>query len=147
MNYKILPTLLSLLILTACAAGPVVTDQDINTEKNNNSSQNPESSTTATNTSGSNTSNPAEISDASATKTYSMADVAQHADQRSCWMVIEGKVYDVTTFIDRHPGGERILQGCGVDATGLFEGTSPGGKVHSQFAKMMLKDYLIGELK
>ena len=53
---------------------------------------------------------------------YTLADVATHNNAASCWMAIRGKVYDVTSFISRHPGGNRILQGCGKDATPLFEG-------------------------
>ena len=53
--------------------------------------------------------------------TYSMADVATHGDASSCWAAIDGKVYDLTSWIDRHPGGpDRILSLCGTDGTAAF---------------------------
>ena len=55
---------------------------------------------------------------------YTLADVATHNSAASCWMIIRGKVYDVTKYISKHPGGNNILKGCGKDATSLFEGVS-----------------------
>ncbi|ROW14004.1 hypothetical protein VPNG_04133 [Cytospora leucostoma] len=37
------------------------------------------------------------------------SEVAQHRSADSCWVVIHGKVYDVTGFLDEHPGGRNIL--------------------------------------
>ena len=42
-------------------------------------------------------------------KQYSLADVAQHNTEKDCWMTINGKIYDVTKYIDSHPGGEIIM--------------------------------------
>lgn len=37
------------------------------------------------------------------------------------WIVINGKIYDVTYYIDIHPGGKaEIMQGVGRDGTALF---------------------------
>ena len=57
-----------------------------------------------------------------APESYTLAQVAEHADKNSCWLAIEGKVYDVTPFVSSgfHPGKDAILQGCGKDATELF---------------------------
>jgi hypothetical protein len=41
---------------------------------------------------------------------YTLADVAKHNSATDCWMVINDKVYDVTSFIDEHPGGDVILE-------------------------------------
>lgn len=58
---------------------------------------------------------------AATTAGSTLATVAQHADRTSCWAAIDGNVYDLTTWIDRHPGGaERILQLCGTNATAAF---------------------------
>lgn len=47
-----------------------------------------------------------------------MDEVAQHKTKESLWVVINRKVYDVTTFYKRHPGGPQvILQMAGKDAT------------------------------
>lgn len=49
--------------------------------------------------------------------------VASHADETSCWTVISGNVYDLTSWIGKHPGGDKaILASCGIDATEMFNG-------------------------
>lgn len=74
-------------------------------------------------------------------------DVAQHAVEEDCWLIIEGKVYDVTEFIAQHPGGQVIVEGCGQDATDLFETRPMGsGTPHSDKARGIRDDYYIGEL-
>ena len=62
------------------------------------------------------------------TKTFTMADVALHADITSCYSVINGSVYDLTTWIPKHPGGERAIKSiCGKDGSDGFNGKH-GGK-------------------
>lgn len=52
---------------------------------------------------------------------YTLADVSKHNSASSCWAAINGGVYDVTTFIDQHPGGtEAILSLCGTDGSAAF---------------------------
>ena len=59
--------------------------------------------------------------------TYTASEVAHHADATSCWTIIANNVYDVTSWINQHPGGpEAILATCGVDATAAFEGQHGG---------------------
>ena len=53
---------------------------------------------------------------------YTVADLAQHNDETSCWYGLYGVVYDFTTYIDDHKGGRgTILADCGTDATVNFE--------------------------
>lgn len=80
-------------------------------------------------------------------KEYSMDEIAQHKDAESCWLLVEGKVYDVTNFIPQHPGGEVILKGCGQDATELFNTKDGKGMPHSGSAHELMKDYYIGDLQ
>jgi len=56
-------------------------------------------------------------------KAYTLAQVAQHADPaRSVWMVLRGKVYDVTEYLPYHPGGKAtLLRGAGKDATKMYD--------------------------
>ena len=80
-------------------------------------------------------------------KTYTVEEVSSHSSENDCWIVIHGKVYDVTSFISQHPGGNAILQGCGKDATELFETRPMGsGTPHSEDAREKLPYYYIGEL-
>lgn len=56
-------------------------------------------------------------------------------------MIIHGKVYDVTAFLDEHPGGyDIVVAASGKDGTEDFEEIG-----HSTTAKEMLADYYIGE--
>ena len=79
---------------------------------------------------------------------YTLAEVSIHNRADNCWQVIEGKVYDVTSFIanKKHPGGEAILLGCGKDATELYNDRPNESGAHSERARSLLKDYEIGVL-
>ncbi|XP_020377281.1 cytochrome b5 [Rhincodon typus] len=71
-----------------------------------------------------------------------MEDVKTHNSSKSTWLVIHDKVYDVTKFLEEHPGGEEVLfEQAGGDATESFEDVG-----HSSDAREMLKQYFIGEL-
>lgn len=78
---------------------------------------------------------------------YALTDVAQHNTKTDCWMAIDSQVYDVTDYVGQHPGGNNILQGCGKDASSLFNGTSMMGRMHSRMAKSLLKTYQIGSVQ
>ena len=77
--------------------------------------------------------------------TYSMAEVASHNNAQSCWLVIDGKVYDATDYLTRHPAGpDKILQTCGTDATDAFGGV---GKHAGNRAQNDLASLYIGDLR
>jgi cytochrome b involved in lipid metabolism len=47
--------------------------------------------------------------------------VALHKSEESCWIVLNGKVLDVTEYLNEHPGGVgKIMQVAGEDATKAF---------------------------
>ena len=75
-------------------------------------------------------------------KTIAFEEVKKHNKEKDLWMVIDGKVYDVTKFVDEHPGGvDTLLDVAGADGTAEFDGVG-----HSDSAKEQLKKFLIGEL-
>lgn len=83
---------------------------------------------------------------ASEVKVIRLEEVKAHnigrGAEKSVWTVIHDKVYDVTKFLDEHPGGEEILiENAGVDSTENFEDVG-----HSSDAREMLEEYYIGEL-
>lgn len=41
--------------------------------------------------------------------TYTLADVAAHNTEQSTWIVVDGRVIDVTRFLNEHPGGANVL--------------------------------------
>ena len=52
---------------------------------------------------------------------FSADQVAAHATADSCWIIVNGTVYDVTSFLKSHPGGATLLlQHAGRDATAVF---------------------------
>ncbi|KAJ9662361.1 hypothetical protein H2198_001495 [Neophaeococcomyces mojaviensis] len=55
------------------------------------------------------------------TKRLTRDEVAKNNTEDSLWMIIDHKVYDLTDFIDAHPGGNVVLQQvAGQDATTAF---------------------------
>ncbi|RJQ34013.1 hypothetical protein C4566_02700 [Candidatus Parcubacteria bacterium] len=89
-------------------------------------------------------------SDEEITKEYDLAEISKHSTAEDCWLLIDGKVYDVTAFIasGKHGGGDAILAGCGIDATELFKTRPMGtGTDHSEKAYSFLPNFYIGDLK
>lgn len=76
---------------------------------------------------------------------YTLGDVAGHATRESCWVAVDDGVFDLTDWIDRHPGGpERILRLCGTDATQAFEAQHDSNeRPHEQLAAFRIGD-LVG---
>ncbi|KAJ6104915.1 hypothetical protein N7486_003604 [Penicillium sp. IBT 16267x] len=61
-------------------------------------------------------------------KVFNAAEVAKHNTRESCWVVLYGKVYDVTDFLSSHPGGAKIiLKLAGKDATEEYDPIHPTG--------------------
>jgi len=57
---------------------------------------------------------------------YSMEEVAKHVTKGDCWVVLHGRVLNVSNFLSEHPGGElAILTFAGKDATAEFDMIHP----------------------
>ncbi|KAI9738823.1 MAG: hypothetical protein M1834_008330 [Cirrosporium novae-zelandiae] len=80
---------------------------------------------------------------ATTTKEYTFAEVSEHAGKKDLLVIIHDKVYDVTSFVDEHPGGEEVLLDVGgQDSTEAFEDVG-----HSDEAREILEGLLVGNLK
>ncbi|EIM22627.1 cytochrome b5 [Wallemia mellicola] len=74
-------------------------------------------------------------------KKYTIEDLKQHQSNEDMWLLINGKVYDCTKFLDEHPGGDEvIISEGGKDATEAFDDIG-----HSDEARSQLDSLYIGE--
>merc|ERR1712070_13440 len=86
--------------------------------------------------------NPAAAAGTPGVSGYTLEEVAKHNSKESCWVVLDGKVLDVTKFLSEHPGGElAILTFAGKDATEEFNMIHPPDVV-GKYAP----DAIIGEI-
>ncbi|XP_061614473.1 cytochrome b5 isoform X3 [Phyllopteryx taeniolatus] len=75
-------------------------------------------------------------------KYFTLDDISKQNSFKATWIVIHHKVYDVTKFLEEHPGGEEVLrEHAGDDATESFEDVG-----HSGDARHVAAQMLIGEL-
>jgi len=76
-------------------------------------------------------------------RVYTREEVGKHNTPSNGWVIIHNKVYNVTKWIEYHPGGETVLKDrLGKDITVDFE-----DKNHTEQATDILKNLLIGEVK
>lgn len=80
--------------------------------------------------------------------TLTIEEVAKHDTEKDCYLIIGNannggpKVYDVTKYLDDHPGGaEVMLEVAGKYADDMFEDIG-----HSNEARKELKNYIVGPL-
>ena len=72
-----------------------------------------------------------------------LEEVKKHNKKEDAWTIIENKVYNITSWIPKHPGGEIIMQALGKDATQLFITNN-----HPSYVKKtILPKYYMGTLK
>ncbi|CAK9326671.1 unnamed protein product [Citrullus colocynthis] len=75
-------------------------------------------------------------------KVYSKDEVSVHNKRTDCWVIIKNKVYDVTSYVEEHPGGDAILTHAGDDSTEGFYGPQHATRVFD-----MIEDFYIGDLR
>ncbi|XP_041043118.1 cytochrome b5 reductase 4 isoform X2 [Carcharodon carcharias] len=69
-------------------------------------------------------------------------ELAKHNKKTDCWICIRGMVYNVTPYLEYHPGGEEeLMRGAGADGTELFD------QIHTWVnSESMLKECLVGRM-
>lgn len=71
-----------------------------------------------------------------------LEELKAHKSAKELWIAIHNKVYDVSKFLEEHPGGEEVLLEQGGDyATESFEDVG-----HSTDARELMKQYEVGDL-
>ena len=73
-------------------------------------------------------------------KHFTPQEVEQHNMSDDVWLIVRDAVYDVSKFVDRHPGGDLILLQKGRDVTSMFE------SLHPSAAHKTLEKYKIGSV-
>ena len=62
----------------------------------------------------------------SASTSIDISDVAAHNKEWDCWIILDQVVYDVTLYLEYHPGGKNnIMRFAGQDATEAFNESHP----------------------
>lgn len=73
------------------------------------------------------------------------ADVESHNTTESCYVTLGRKVYDVTEFLEGHPGGpELLMEYAGKDVETILQ--DDDSHTHSDSAYEILEEFLIGFL-
>ncbi|KAJ5200176.1 Cytochrome b5 [Penicillium cf. griseofulvum] len=76
-------------------------------------------------------------------KEFDASEVATHKTKNDIFVIIHGKVYDITNYVRDHPGGaDVLLDVAGTDATEAYEDVG-----HSEDANEILETYLVGTVK
>lgn len=76
---------------------------------------------------------------------FTAAEVAKHNTRDDLWLILRingaPKVYDVTSYVDEHPGGDAILDHAGEDSTEAFLGPQ-----HPPRVMDLIDEFCIGDL-
>ncbi len=75
-------------------------------------------------------------------------EVGKHSSSFDCWMIIDGKVYNFTSYLGAHPGGAAaMIPYCGKDGSEAFATKDQKNpKSHTDYAKSLFAGYYIGGL-
>ena len=78
------------------------------------------------------------------TKAITLSEVQAHCTRKEFWTVVDGTVYDLSSYVDQHPGGPMIMNAAGADASVLFHTYHIRDPVK---AKAVLDKFRIGPLE
>eukprot|EP01100_Stratorugosa_tubuloviscum_P004256 TRINITY_DN2055_c0_g1_i1.p1 TRINITY_DN2055_c0_g1~~TRINITY_DN2055_c0_g1_i1.p1 ORF type:complete len:126 (+),score=23.30 TRINITY_DN2055_c0_g1_i1:98-475(+) len=76
---------------------------------------------------------------------FTKNEVSLHNSRKDAWIIVRNKVYDVTNYIDEHPGGDSILKNVGGDSTIGFEGLQHPSHVRDTIEMFYIGDLTIDE--
>lgn len=76
-------------------------------------------------------------------RVFTLSQISQRKSNKDCLLVINGRVLDVTKFLEEHPGGEEVIvEVAGKDATKEFDAVG-----HSKAAQNLVLKYQVGVLE
>ena len=74
-------------------------------------------------------------------KQITREELSKHNTAEDCWCSYEGEVYDMTTYLKKHPGGQKVLLSvAGKDMTELYK------KYHSYLSIQIIAKLKVGVL-
>ena len=74
-------------------------------------------------------------------KSITVEEVSKHNKPNDCWTIIDNNVYDITKFLELHPGGKNVMINyLGKDATQVFN------YFHAPIVKSKYKNLIVGVL-
>ena len=73
---------------------------------------------------------------------YTYEEVKCHNTLNDCWIICNNNVYNITHFLNKHPGGNKII----LDYGGLHITNNYISALHSMYAYNMLSKYKIGSI-
>jgi len=79
-------------------------------------------------------------------QTISLSEVAKHNTPEDCWIIVDKKVYDLTSFIAQGQHPPTIIDSCGKDGTVAFNTRGEKNSPHPKQANQVLATYYKGEL-
>ena len=82
-------------------------------------------------------------SDIIAEDSYTNEDVKQHSTRLDCWTIVDGQVYDLSAYIASGQHNPKIIDGCDIDSTNMFNDVSKHANEKSQ---NLLSGMIIGTL-
>lgn len=73
---------------------------------------------------------------------FTRGEVAKHSQAGDCWVILAGKVYNVSSWLDIHPGGSNpLISHAGKDGTDAWEEAG-----HTARARRLMDRYVVGEI-
>ena len=72
---------------------------------------------------------------------FTAAEVLEHNTREDAWIIVDQKVYDISPYVEGHPGGDAILQNVGGDSSIGFNGPQ-----HPPTVRDALDSFYIGDL-
>ncbi|TVU34111.1 hypothetical protein EJB05_15939, partial [Eragrostis curvula] len=87
--------------------------------------------------------------DATTMRRVTSAEMARHCTEGDLWVAVQGKVYDVTSWLPQHPGGDLpLLSLAGQDVTDAFVAYHPPSawRALDRYRVATLSDYAVSEV-
>lgn len=82
-------------------------------------------------------------------KFISHEELAKHQSRDSCWLLIDGSIYDISSYMNEHAEKYQydLTKWCGKDASQAWKDKDGRDKKHSRKSHILLESFKIGTLK